>query len=92
MLQKKEKWSTSKPNIKPGQIVLLKDTAAPRSWPMAIVEVFPDKSDVFRTVAVRTSARQFIRVIRSLVPLPISDDDEPEGSSWGEGRNVLNEY
>ncbi len=57
---------------------------------MAIVEeVLPDKNDVMRTVctvAVRTSTRQFIRDIRSLVPLPISDDDddEPEGSSQGE--------
>ncbi len=51
---------------------------------MAIVgEVFPDKNDVLRIAVVHTSTRKFIRDIRSLIMLPISDDEEPEGSSPG---------
>ncbi|XP_014676742.1 PREDICTED: uncharacterized protein LOC106816632 [Priapulus caudatus] len=46
-LQVRRKWRESQPNIKDGDIVLLKDKEVPRSeWPMGIVEgAMPSESD-----------------------------------------------
>jgi len=88
MLQKKEKWLTSHPNIQPGQVVLIKDAAPPNTWPMAIVEsTTADTTGKVRTVTLRTKAGStFNRDIRSLIRLPI-DVQEPDGSS-GESVDV----
>ena len=65
LLQPKQKWFGSSPNMVPGDLVLMMDEATPRGqWPKAIVvENLPDKRGLVRRVRVRTADGSiFLRV------------------------------
>ena len=69
LLQPKQKWFGSSPNMVPGDLVLMMDEATPRGqWPKAIiVENLPDKRGLVRRVRVRTADGSiFLRDIRKL--------------------------
>ncbi|XP_071995795.1 uncharacterized protein [Engystomops pustulosus] len=75
MLQSRQKWQTSKPNLQEGDLVLLKDKEAHRNeWPMGLItKVMPSDDGKIRKVEVKVtkggSAKVFFRPIHELVLL-----------------------
>lgn len=67
----------SKSNLKKGDVVLVRKENNPRMlWPLGlVVEVFPDKDELIRTVKVKTSIGIFDRSIQNLYRLEISSSD-----------------
>lgn len=55
ILQKRQKWLVETPNLKVGDVVLVKDmTVCRNNWPLAVVvEVFPSSDSKVRSVKVR---------------------------------------
>lgn len=74
-LQGRNKWQTSKPNLKVGDLILLKDKEVCRNeWPMGLItKVMPSDDNKVRTVEVKVtkggSTRTFTRPITELVLL-----------------------
>ena len=74
-LQARRKWFTTTPNLKDGDIVLLKDKAAQRiSWPLGIVvKALPSEDGNFRKACVRIykdgKTVTYIRPINEMVLL-----------------------
>ncbi len=75
LLQPKRKWPSSKPNLEPGSIVLLKDEQQKRNeWPMGrVTQVFPSKDNKVRKVEVKVFKKEgpkvFIRPITKIILL-----------------------
>jgi len=70
-LQKRSKWHNVQRNLKIGDLVLIADENTPRGiWPMAIViEVYPSRDNLIRSVKVKTKSSVFVRPISKLVLL-----------------------
>ncbi|KAL4009046.1 hypothetical protein ACER0C_002898 [Sarotherodon galilaeus] len=74
-LQSRAKWIETRPNVKEGDVVLLKDSQASRNeWPMAlIVKTFPSSDKKVRKVEVRTvkdgTVKMFLRPVSEIVVL-----------------------
>jgi len=70
-LQKAGKWKTQKPNLKPGDVVVITDnTAFTNHWPMGLIlKVFPGKDGLVRSVDVKTSTAVLRRPIAKLALL-----------------------
>ena len=74
-LQNRRKWTEDKPNIKVGDVVLLKDHQAHRNnWPVGLViKTFPSKDNKVRKAEVRTAkegrVKVFLRPISEMVVL-----------------------
>ena len=70
-LQKRAKWKSDRPNLVPGDLVLLKDKSAPRNaWRTGIIDsVSPSRDGVVRSCYVRTSSDTFRRAVSDLVLL-----------------------
>lgn len=74
-LQGHQKWLAKKPNLKIGDVVLLKDSNAKRNeWPMGLVEkTYPSKDGLVRKVDVKVVRQQiaktFCRPISDLILL-----------------------
>ncbi|KAL3973607.1 sorting nexin-4 [Sarotherodon galilaeus] len=74
-LQSRAKWTETRPNVKEGDVVLLKDSQASRNeWPMAlIVKTFPSSDKKVRKVEVRTvkdgTVKMFLRPVSEIVVL-----------------------
>jgi hypothetical protein len=70
-LQARPKWLTVKQNLKLNDLVLLVDNNLPRGrWNLGrIVETYPGKDDLVRTVKVKTKAGEFVRPIQKLCML-----------------------
>jgi hypothetical protein len=74
-LQQRRKWESKKPNLKEGDLVLLKDAGAHRNdWPIGFVNrTFPSGDGLVRSVEVRVVGDRgpttFVRPITDLVPL-----------------------
>jgi len=74
-LQSRRKWTKDKPNVKEGDVVLLKDSQAHRNeWPMGlIVKVLPSSDNRVRKVEVRIvkdgTAKVFLRPVAEVVVL-----------------------
>ena len=69
LLQPRQKWFATSPNLKPGDLVLVMNDQMKRgAWPKAVIEeVFPDKAGLVRRVKVRTAdAKTFLRDIRKI--------------------------
>ena len=66
MLQERQKWLKQRPNVKVGDLVIMKDGHIPRGqWPKALVEeTLPDSDGVVRQVLVRSTNGIFRRDIR----------------------------
>ncbi|KAL0970460.1 hypothetical protein UPYG_G00242280 [Umbra pygmaea] len=74
-LHPRRKWHKSQRNLQPGDVVLLKQSHAPRNeWPMALVtSTFPSGDEQVRKVEVKTSSqgtsRTYLRPISDVVLL-----------------------
>ncbi|XP_033978378.1 uncharacterized protein LOC117476110 [Trematomus bernacchii] len=74
-LQSRRKWTQDKPNVKEGDVVLLKDSQAHRNeWPMGlVVKTFPSSDKRVRKVEVRIvkdgTAKVFLRPVTEIVVL-----------------------
>lgn len=54
-LQNRRKWTDTRPNLKEGDVVLLRDKSVHRNqWPFAVIEeVLPSSDEVVRKVIIR---------------------------------------
>lgn len=74
-LQSRARWQDKRPNLQEGDVILMKDNAAPRNhWPMAVViKTFPSRDNVVRTVDIRVirhgTPKVFKRPVTELVLL-----------------------
>ena len=81
-LQSRQKWQAQKPNLKEGDIVLMKDSQSKRNqWPMGIiVKAIPSKDGLVRKVEVKVTRNQtvktFSRPISEVVLLFSQEDKE----------------
>lgn len=68
LLQERQKWNKKKRSLTPGDIVAIMDSSAPRgSWPLGkILEVFPDKQGLVRSVRLQTKANIIERPVTKL--------------------------
>ncbi|XP_059221377.1 uncharacterized protein LOC131995995 [Stomoxys calcitrans] len=82
-LQQRSKWKTSLPNVKVGQMVIVKDEAtAPGRWPLGNVEeVNKGKDEKVRVATVKVQNGCLKRPIQKLCPLEIfgNGDEEADG-------------
>lgn len=87
MVQARQKWNQEKPNLKIGDIVLVKDDTAIRNqWPMArIDEVFPGSDGLVRHVRLTMKNSSFKRPIHKLVLL-YSPGIPQQGAKDTEGK------
>lgn len=78
VLQSRPKWKTDYPNVKVGDLVLLRENnTPPLTWPMArITKVFPGADNKVRAFEVMTSNRKaHVRSITKICLFPINDID-----------------
>lgn len=68
LLQERQKWSQPKRNFEPGDIVVIVDSTAPRgSWLLGrVLETFPDKNGLVRSVRLRTKTSELERPVAKL--------------------------
>lgn len=68
LLQERQKWSQTMRNLRPGDIVLIMDEAAPRnSWLMGrVIKTLPDSRGAVRRVSVQTKTSILDRPINKL--------------------------
>lgn len=76
-LQNRPKWLTPHPNLKVGDMVLVKDEETPPlKWPLArIVNILTGPDEKVRAVQVKTPSGTYSRSIVKIVPLPVTDDN-----------------
>lgn len=74
-LQQRPKWLKPLPNLKVGQLVLVKeDNTSPHRWPLARIEkVHEGKDGLVRAATVRTALRTYNRPIVKLAYLPYDE-------------------
>ncbi|XP_072932645.1 uncharacterized protein [Epargyreus clarus] len=74
-LQQREKWFSSTPNVKKGDLVLLKSNLAkPLQWPLGrIEEIHPGVDNVVRVVTIRTKNGLLKRPVNKICPLPYTN-------------------
>ena len=75
-LQQRKKWKTQSPNIKQGQLVLIKeDNTPPATWPKGVVEtVIPGKDGLIRVVEVRDAKGNITkRPLAKIIILPTEE-------------------
>ncbi|XP_055622237.1 uncharacterized protein LOC129765827 [Toxorhynchites rutilus septentrionalis] len=77
-LQHRTKWKQSSPDVRTGQLVLLKkDYCPPLQWPLGrIVEAIAGKDERIRVVVVKTASGEYKRAITEIAVLPIDPDEE----------------
>ena len=75
-LQGRQKWLYPKKNLAQGDIVLMVDENSPRNlWPLArVLEVYPSKDGMVRTVKIRTRGGILVRPIDKLCLLESVED------------------
>lgn len=68
LLQERQKWNQKKRSLVAGDVVVIMDPSAPRgSWPLGkVLEVFPDKSGLVRSVNLQTKNNVIKRPITKL--------------------------
>lgn len=73
-LQERCKWQQRKPNLKPGDVVVIKEpNLPPTKWILGRIEaVNPGSDQLVRVATVKTSAGTFVRPISKLALLPLS--------------------
>jgi Family of unknown function (DUF5641) len=79
-LQQRKKWNKENPNIKIGDMVLMKDdNLPPTMWKLGrIVEVYPGSDKKVRTVSIKTVNGLTPRSITKVCLLPIEDNFEED--------------
>ncbi|XP_075706846.1 uncharacterized protein LOC142741353 [Rhinoderma darwinii] len=79
-LQPRRKWQISKPNLQPGDVVLMKDCQSRRNeWPLGLItKTFPSKDGNIRKVEVKvrkqSETKLFLRPVGELVLLFSSNE------------------
>ncbi|UYV78573.1 K02A2.6-like [Cordylochernes scorpioides] len=77
-LQQRLKWQKSSPNIKEGDLILLKDAILPPAmyWSLGrITKVFPGTDGKVRVVEVKTKHQEHLTTtVSKIVPLPFAED------------------
>jgi len=74
-LQSRRRWTSSRPNITPGSVVLMRDCQSKRNdWPLGVItQVFPSKEGRVRKVEVKINGRDgmklFLRPVAEVVLL-----------------------
>lgn len=88
-LQTRKKWSKALPNVKVGQLVLLKEShEIPQKRKLAkILKVYPKKDGLVRVVGLKTSSGYFKRAIVNILPLPFNDVGQPSNGGRHEEDN-----
>lgn len=78
LLQKRQKWNRKKRNLVPGDIVIVMDSTAPRgSWLLGrVIETFPDKHGVVRSVHLKTKVNVLERPVTKLCLLNAAENVE----------------
>ncbi|XP_069139358.1 uncharacterized protein [Argopecten irradians] len=73
-LQLRKKWKTEKENFRIGDIVLVMDESTHRTnWPLGrVVETFPGKDCLVRSVKLKTKSTVLIRPVHKLCHLELS--------------------
>lgn len=74
-LQRRSKWTVTKPNLQIAQLVVLKDSSQPpMKWSLARIQrIFPGPDGRVRVVEVRTSTGIYKRPITQVCPLPLQE-------------------
>jgi hypothetical protein len=74
-LQQRAKWTRMSPNVKVGELFLIRDQNLPPShWRMGrVIKTFPDSTGVVRVAELQCSSGKLKRPIVKLVPLPTSE-------------------
>ncbi|KAJ0175961.1 hypothetical protein K1T71_008135 [Dendrolimus kikuchii] len=74
-LQQRAKWFSSSPNLKEGDLVLMKsDLARPSEWPLARIDkLHPGVDNIVRVVTVRAGNKTFKRPVNKVCPLPYTN-------------------
>ncbi|UYV69790.1 hypothetical protein LAZ67_7000738, partial [Cordylochernes scorpioides] len=87
-LQQRNKWRLSQDNLKPNQLVLIKeDNLPPLQWRLArILEVYPGSDQKVRVAQVRAATGVYLRPITKLAPPHFKS--EPGFSGRGDHRLV----
>lgn len=77
-LQKRNKWTESRANLKIGDMVLLMDeNNAPLRWPLArITKTYCGTDGLVRVVDILTKGKIYKRPVGKLSPLPINNENE----------------
>lgn len=72
-LQQRTKWTIVQPNLKPNDLVLIKENSTPPlKWPMGrIIDTNPGDDSHVRVVLVKTGEGTFKRAVTNLCKLPI---------------------
>ncbi|XP_055622236.1 uncharacterized protein LOC129765826 [Toxorhynchites rutilus septentrionalis] len=80
-LHQRTKWRDSFPNVRIGQLVLLKkDNCPPLQWPLGrIVETVNGKDGRVRVVVIKTISGTYKRAITEIAVLPIDPDEAENG-------------
>lgn len=75
-LQQRPKWKKAQPNLKEGQMVIIKeDTLPPVKWLLGrILKTFPGKDNLVRSAEVKCKNTVITRPIHKLCLLPIEDN------------------
>lgn len=68
LLQERQKWNQKKKNLKPGDIVIIMDSSAPRgSWPLGrVLDTIHDKKGLVRSVRLKTKTNILERPVTNL--------------------------
>ncbi|XP_062713792.1 uncharacterized protein LOC134290632 [Aedes albopictus] len=83
-LQQRTKWKRPQPDVRIGQLVLVRQaTAPPLQWPLGrIIETVAGKNGRVRVVVVKTASGQYKRAVTEIAVLPIAPaEDEPKDDS-----------
>lgn len=77
-LLERPKWRELKDNLRPGQLVLIKnENLAPTFWPMGrVIQVKKSKDGCVRSALIKTQAGELERPVQKLVVLPVDEDLE----------------
>lgn len=81
-LQYRHKWKSQKANVRPGEMVIVKeDNTTPLQWPLGrVVKVYQGDDGFVRVADVKTSSGITRRPIDRLAPLPVNDMEADEAS------------
>ncbi|XP_046393727.1 uncharacterized protein LOC124161449 [Ischnura elegans] len=74
-LQQRTLWIKKKPNLSPGDLVMLKEeNLPPLKWNLGrVIEVYPGEDGLVRVASVKTACGVWKRAISKLCPLPIEE-------------------
>lgn len=82
-LQLRHKWKTASPNVKPGDMVIIKeDNTAPMKWPLGrILKVYPGNDGSIRVADVKITSGICKRPIHRLALLPVEESQQSNSTN-----------